>query len=252
MARLRSAKPPTAVRIRSRPLFFFLFYYSLIQPQYSFKQERANIFSHVLGILFFFSAGFYLLYLGILAAKANSFTHTNIVLGSFLIVAVTSLMTYVSSVHYHASPLKTRTAYRKWDHISIFWSIAGFYLPFIALYYDQSGRKFWLLFIVMGLAIAGTLFKIFFLHVNKYVYTAIYLLMGWMIVFFGKDFLLSLPLQTIILLIAGGLSYTIGVFFYLQKKWYYSHAIWHIFVLIGGICHYFSILSYLIANISDY
>ena len=246
MARQRSAKPSTAVRIRSRPLFFLDQFLPLSDfPFYTKKQEQANIISHLLGIVFFVPAGFVLLQKGNQLVQTNSIELPHLLLAGLLFSVITALMTYVSSVHYHSSSIQHKIAYRKWDHISIFWSIAGFYVPFIILQYELSGKKLFLLFIMIGLAIAGSVFKLFFLQVNKLVYTAIYLLMGWMVVFFGKDFFANIPTTTIVLLITGGIAYSIGVYFYLQKKLYYSHAIWHCFVLLGGVLHYFSIYSFL-------
>ena len=216
-----------------------------VQPSYTSRQETANRFSHLAGILIFIPAGFYLIWKGIEATKSGAIQYPNLLLSSLLFSSCTALMTYVSSFLYHSSTLHLKIRFRKWDHISIFWSIAGFYLPFIVLNYEISGNRLWLLYIMIGLALAGTFFKLFFLNINKFVYTAIYLLMGWMVVFFGKEFFTNLPSPTIWLLIGGGVAYTIGVFFYLQKRLYYSHAIWHGFVLLGGVLHYFSILSFI-------
>lgn len=151
------------------------------------------------------------------------------------------LMIYTSSTIYHAvNPFK-RALWRKFDHISIFWGIAGTYLPFIVLNYVNTNKKFWLFPFMISLALIGTFLKIFFAKIPKLIYVILYLMMGWVVVLFGKQFIEMMPTLTMQLVVFGGIAYTIGVVFYLSKKLYYSHAIWHVFVLIGSISHYFAV-----------
>lgn len=154
-------------------------------------------------------------------------------------------MIFASSVLYHQANPFDRIVWRKFDHIAIFWGIAGFYLPFIVVNFEATGEKKWLFFAMLGLAFLGTIFKLFFLHVNKIFYTMLYVAMGWAVVLFGQSFFQTLSFETIALLILGGVFFMVGVFFYLSKKFYYSHAIWHVFVLAGCMADYFAILSML-------
>jgi len=212
---------------------------------YTKKQETANRLTHALGILFFVPAGFYLIHHGYQYIAETNFQYPVLLLAALTMMSIFVLMIYTSSTIYHSANQLNRLHWRKFDHISIFWGIAGTYLPFIVMNYAVTGKKLWLFFFMIALAILGTLFKLLFLHVNKIFYTSLYLLMGWVIVFFGKAFVTMLPQSTIILLIIGGAAYTIGVIFYLSKKLYYSHAIWHLFVLLGSVSHYFAVISLL-------
>ena len=100
--------------------------------------------------------------------------------------------------------------------------------------------------VIWFLAISGVLFKIFFVHRFKIVSTIAYVLMGWIMIFAIKPLVDSMPSGGIVWLIAGGLAYTLGVVFYAWKKLPFNHAIWHLFVLAGSICHFFAIVFYVL------
>jgi hemolysin III len=127
------------------------------------------------------------------------------------------------------------------DHISIYFLIAGTYTPFILAYlFTKTGII--LLIILWGLTCIGIFFKIFFVNRFNLISTIIYLLMGWMLVWGGRSFFQEMPVSVIILIITGGVLYSLGVIFYLWQKWVWHHAIWHLFVLTAAICHYVAIL----------
>lgn len=86
--------------------------------------------------------------------------------------------------------------------------------------------------------------KIFFLEKFEKVSTFMYIGMGWFIVVAIKDIVISLPIGGIVLLVLGGLSYTVGCIFYAKDKWPYNHAVWHLFVLAGSIFHFLTVLLY--------
>jgi len=88
----------------------------------------------------------------------------------------------------------------------------------------------------------GILYEIIFLGKHKAVSLILYILMGWLIIIAIKPLLMNTSSNFLIWLLAGGLCYTLGVFFYVKKKWPYSHAIWHVFVLSGSICHFMGLL----------
>jgi hemolysin III len=92
------------------------------------------------------------------------------------------------------------------------------------------------------LALLGIIFKIIWGYRYQIFSTIIYLLMGWLVVLWGRSFLMSMPFSCALLLGIGGIFYTVGVIFYLWEKWTYHHAIWHIFVLLGSITHYVAVL----------
>ena len=131
------------------------------------------------------------------------------------------------------------------DHISIYWLITGSYAPvcFITLY-DYSGIP--IFFAVLTLSIIGTAFKIFSNNRFNQLSLVLYIVLGWLIVIDIQTLFSLINSNAKILLIIGGLSYTIGVLFYLQEKIKYNHAIWHIFVLLGSLSHYLLVLFYVI------
>ena len=127
------------------------------------------------------------------------------------------------------------------DHISIFFMIAGSYTPFILAYYFNS-FGITMLCIIWGMALVGTVMKILFAARFHIISTIFYVAMGWMVVFFGQSFLEIIPFNCLILLVVGGVLYSLGVVFFLWEKLNYNHAIWHVFVLLASFCHYVAVL----------
>ena len=105
-----------------------------------------------------------------------------------------------------------------------------------------------LLSIQWSLALLGIFFKIFFTGRLKIASTIIYILMGWLLLVGGKRFFEELPTPVLVLIMVGGGLYTLGCIFYLNKKIYHHHAIWHLFVLSAAICHYVAVLIAVIVN----
>jgi len=134
------------------------------------------------------------------------------------------------------------------DHSSIYLFIAGTYTPFTLV--PLRGAWGWSLFgVVWGLALCGIVSKIFFMGRFKILSTLLYVLMGWLVIIAAKPMLQLVPSQGIIWLVIGGVAYTVGIVFYaLDAKIPYSHAIWHIFVLAGSICHFFAIMFYVVPH----
>jgi hemolysin III len=201
----------------------------------SFKQELANSLTHGFGVLFGIVA------IPILIATATAQGNTPGLVGA-AIFGFSFLMVYGFSTLYHSighPPLKR--VLRILDHISIYFLIAGSYTPFILSYMlDATGITF--LAVLWGMALLGIGFKVFFTGKFMKVSTAIYLGMGWMLLLVGQRFLDSLPGIVMLMLAVGGACYTLGVIFYVWKKLPYHHAIWHLFVLGGSICHYVAVL----------
>jgi len=151
------------------------------------------------------------------------------------------LLVYTCSTLYHSfHQPKVKRVLHILDHISIYFMIAGSYTPFVLTYlYNTTGIT--LLSILWGLTIIGSFFKLFFTGRFEKLSVALYLIMGWMIVFIARPVVANLPMDCILMILAGGLSYTIGVIFYRWEKSPYHHAIWHLFVLGGSICHYIAV-----------
>jgi hemolysin III len=157
----------------------------------------------------------------------------------------TAVILYLSSTVYHGlRPGKTKQTFQVIDHAAIFLLIAGTYTPFTlgAL----KGEWGWTLFgLIWGLAAAGVAMKLFERKPHPIISTGLYLFMGWLIVIAFEPLIANVPTAGILWLVAGGLSYTLGVVFYAtDSKIPYGHFIWHLFVIGGTACHYFAILWY--------
>jgi hemolysin III len=140
---------------------------------------------------------------------------------------------------------KKKHYFRIVDHISIYLLIAGTYTPVLLITLEQS--KGWLLFyIVWAIAGFGVILKLFFTGKFEAFSTILYLVMGWLIVFDFSTLNSLMPANGIVLLMAGGLAYTVGIVFYAIEKIPYNHVIWHLFVLAGAICHFFMVLFFVV------
>lgn len=162
------------------------------------------------------------------------------------VYGATLVVLYTASTFYHSlrSP-RLKRFFRILDHASIYLLIAGTYTPFTLV--NLRGGWGWMLFgLVWGLAALGILFKIFFVDRFPIASTAVYLLMGWLAVIAIKPLLMLVPSGGLLWLLAGGLAYTAGIVFFAWGKMPYNHAVWHVFVLAGSICHYFAVLFYVL------
>ena len=156
------------------------------------------------------------------------------------------LLLYCSSTLYHfVAESKLKEKLRIFDHVSIYYLITGSYAPVCLItLYDYSGLT--IFFTVLTFSIIGTLFKIF--NKNRYekVSLLLYLFLGWLIIFDIQTLFNLIDANAKNLVILGGVFYTVGVFFYLSDSIKNNHAIWHVFVLLGSMSHYFLILFYII------
>jgi hemolysin III len=204
-----------------------------------FKEETINALTHGLGALLSLGG---LVVLVILASRHGDAWH----IVSCSIYGATLVLLFASSTLYHSCRSeRTKHICRIIDHSSIYLLIAGTYTPFVLV--NLRGSWGWSLFgVIWGLALAGIVFQIFFVSRFRLVQVVIYLAMGWLVVIAFKPLLTRVPLPGMIWLLAGGLCYTAGVLFYLWKKLPFHHAVWHLFVLGGSVCHYFAILFYVL------
>jgi hemolysin III len=201
--------------------------------------EIANSVTHGIGALLAVAG---LVLLVVFAAAYGNTWHVV----SFSIYGSTLVLLYLASTLYHsAQNPKIKQTLRIIDHAAIYLLIAGTYTPFMLV--TLQGVRGWVMFgVIWGLAVVGILYKVFFINRHVVISTIFYLLMGWMIVFSISDLFRALPLGGIIFLGAGGLSYTLGIIFYAGRERLLMHAIWHLFVLGGSICHFFAILFYVL------
>jgi hemolysin III len=164
---------------------------------------------------------------------------------SFSVYGATLIILYLASTLYHSfQQPAVKRVFKVIDHASIFLLIAGTYTPFLLV--AIRGAWGWtLLVIVWGLAILGVSLKALFIHRFQKLSVLAYILMGWLSVVAIKELLDNIPLGGLILVAVGGIVYTVGIIFYALKRIRFSHAIWHVFVLGGSVCHYFAVLLYL-------
>lgn len=200
------------------------------------KEEFANSITHLFGILFSIVAIALLVVFSVLNG-------TLIHVVSCSIFGATILLMYTFSTLYHAFPEgPVKSLLRTFDHISIYFLIAGTYTPFLLI--GLGGNSGWVYVgVVWGLTLIGLVFKIFYTHRFSKLSLILYLSMGWLAVFFIRPLVAQLQLETILLIAAGGLAYTIGVIFYTNKKMLYAHAMWHLFVLAGTVLHFIAIMG---------
>ncbi len=154
------------------------------------------------------------------------------------------LLVYLGSTLYHAWPRGTiKSIFQVIDHSAIFLLIAGTYTPFTLG--PLRGTWGWsILALVWGLAIFGVILKtVHGTEQRKRLSLALYLGMGWLVVIAFRPLVLHVPLPSLAWLVAGGVAYTGGVFFFVSKRRRYTHFVWHLFVLLGTACHFLAVLG---------
>lgn len=213
----------------------------------AFIREPFNALSHLAGALLSFSA---LLAMAIKAAYSQApAAHVTAV----VIFGISLILLYTASTVYHS--VKARPAviafFRKLDHSMIFLLIAGSYAPFCLI--ALEGTLGWSIFALVALlGISGILFKMIWFHSPRWLSTAIYILMGWIIVFAAGPLAASMSAAGLWLLISGGLLYTVGGVIYWLKPDFLSsrylgfHEIFHIFILLGSTCHFLAVYLYVL------
>jgi len=202
-------------------------------------EELANSLTHGFGLMLSLVG---LVILVVLAVKRGTAWH----IVSSAVYGATLVLLYAASTLYHSarSPRVKRIC-KVIDHSAIYLLIAGTYTPFTLVI--LRGPWGWSLFgVVWGLALLGILWKIWFVDRFVIVSTTIYLLMGWLAVIAIKPLLAHVPLGGLALILAGGLAYTVGVGFFAWRRLPYHHAVWHMFVIAGSVCHYFAVLFYVL------
>lgn len=206
------------------------------RPQ-TLGEEIANSVSHGVALLAAIAAAPFLL-------VSASQLHAASLVGA-AVFAATMVLLYLTSTLYHALPAgRAKRVFLKLDHGAIYLFIAGSYTPFAlgAL----SGPWGWALFgLVWALAAIGITLKAFDRLSHPWLSTGLYLVMGWLVLVAAVPLAQRVPVAGIALLVAGGVAYTAGVvFFMLDSRVRYAHAVWHGFVAAGTGCHFFAVLGY--------
>ena len=205
---------------------------------YDPQEELINAYSHGLGAVLAFIAVIFLIVKGYGLPLGQWISLW--VYGLSLVLLLSSSMLY----HFAQDELK-RYWYKKLDHTAIYYLIAGTYTPFLSIAIPTA-KAHHLLIALWVIALIGTLFKLVFIHRFQKVSLAAYLVMGWLAVLVMDDMQRYLSKDAIQLLIAGGLAYTVGTLFYALKNVRYTHAIWHVFVLLGAGLHFLAIYCYVL------
>lgn len=207
-----------------------------LSAKQSLGEEIANSITHGTGVGLSIAA---LVILVVYAARLSDVWKVV----SFSIYGATMISLYLFSTLYHAirNP-QAKKFFRILDHSNIFLLIAGTYTP--VMIGTIRGAWGWTLFgVIWGLAILGINLKIFALGKMKALSTLIYIMMGWMVLIAINPLREKMETEFLAWMLAGGIFYTVGVVFYSLKKMPYHHAVWHLFVLGGSICHFFGMLS---------
>ena len=201
--------------------------------------ELANTATHGVGL------GLSIAGLAILVVLASKYgTARHIVACS--IYGATLVLLYLASTLYHSVHLpRAKRALAILDQAAIYLLIAGTYTPFTLV--TLRGGWGWSLFgVIWGLAVLGILHKLLFSGRMKIVSPAVYLGMGWLCLIAIKPILTSLPAVGVVGIFGGGLAYTVGVVFWAWERIPHHHAIWHLFVMLGSACHFFSVMFFVI------
>ena len=196
---------------------------------FSRREELANALTHGAGMVASVVGTKALI---VLAACAGALA----VAGAW-VFGVSLILLYTASTLYHAARSPSAKRWLKLlDHCAIYILIAGSYTPFLVL--GLKGAWGWSLFgVIWGLAVAGVVFKLFWIGRFPRVSTAIYLAMGWLIVVATVPAVRALSPAILVWLFVGGMAYTVGTYFYHSERIPYAHAIWHLFVLAGSVSH---------------
>lgn len=213
----------------------------------TYIREPINALTHLFGAI--------MAVIGLVALviKASATTDTVLAVIAVTLFGISLILLYSASATYHMVIAKDSVIafLRRIDHSMIFVLIAGTYIPFCLI--SLNGVTGWILFgVISGLAIAGVTFKLVWFHSPRWLSTALYVLMGWIVVFYSGSLAPEIGTNGMIFLIIGGLFYTIGALIYWLKPNFLSfkhfgfHEIFHIFILLGSLFHFICIYGYVL------
>ncbi len=209
------------------------------QHRYPLGEEIANSVTHGVGIAL--SVAALVLLVAFAAASGDGFR-----LAGAIVLGVALVLEYSASTLYHAlSHPRAKHVFKILDHAGIYVLIAGTYTPFTLVTLRDSGG-WWLFGAVWGLTVVGIATEAFWAYRPRWLSVAIYLGMGWAVVFALGPLLAGLDRAGVALLVAGGLCYTVGTPFYVFKRVPYFHMVWHLWVIAGSACHVLTVLLYVV------
>ena len=206
--------------------------------RYTLGEEIANSITHGVGGLLAIGG---LAVLTTFAALRGSAWH---VVACSIFGATMVLLYTVSTLYHGIQHRRAKAVLRVLDHSAIFLLIAGTYTPFTLV--NLRGPWGWSLFgVIWGLALLGIVFQIGLLR-RPVVSVLLYIAMGWTVLVAMKPLVGAVAPGGLVLLVSGGLAYTVGIVFYAWRRLPYGHAVWHLFVLAGSVLHFFAILFYVV------
>ena len=210
-------------------------------PEYTQREEHVHGLTHGVGLVLSVVG---LVVMILLAVQRGTVWHVV----SFSLYGASLVLLFLSSMLYHSVQRpRAKEVLQRLDHSAIFVLIAGTYTPFLLV--NLRGAWGWSLFgVIWFLCVTGILGEVFARRHMKYVSLPVYLGMGWLVIIALGPALRNVAIGGILWLVAGGLCYTVGVGFYAWRRRLYTHAVWHLFVLAGSVCHYVSVLGYVLPH----
>lgn len=212
---------------------------SIPHSEYTVVEELCHALSHGAGVLLSIAGLSWMLYVSIAAADPWRIS-ASIVYGLSLVALFTT-----STIYHGLYASRHRPLFKLLDHCAIYLLIAGTYTPFLIVAM-RTTTAWWMFGAIWSLATAGILTKLWFRDRFPRLALAGYLVMGWLVVVAAPQVAEAVGPDGMAWLVAGGLSYTIGAAFYTMKRMLFSHAIWHAFVLVGGVCHFLAVVLYVL------
>lgn len=213
----------------------------MVEPQkitYSAAEETANSLSHGAGMVFGIVA------LVMLLMRAVEVNADALSVASLSIYGASIILLYLASTLYHAIPFeRAKRVLKTLDHCAIYLLIAGTYTPFLLITL-RTPLAVTLMAVIWTVALLGIMFKVVFIYHFKRLSLVIYLAMGWLSLVAVYPLAMAMSAAGLIWLAVGGVVYSLGVVFYVNQRIPYNHAIWHLFVLGGTVCHFLAIYWY--------
>lgn len=207
---------------------------------YTVGEEIANSVTHGIGAVFSIVAMTLLIVTAVLHGGGWRLAAA-IIYGSSLIIE------YTFSTLYHSFPWpRVKHTFKVLDHAGIYFLIAGSYTPFMLVTLRGSTLALWVSIGIWAFAIVGISVEAFWVYRPKWVSAVVYVIMGWIAVLVIKPLVAAVPPQAVWLLIAGGLSYTLGTLTYIPRRVPYLHSVWHLFVLAGSLLHFLAVILYVL------
>jgi len=198
------------------------------------REELANALTHGFGMIASLCGGAVLITLAAMIGDGWQ-------LAGAIVYSISMLLLYSASTLYHSiRDVAVKARLKVFDHCAIYILIAGTCTPVTLI--SLRGPVGWIMFgAVWTLALTGIVFKLFYTGRFKRVSTILYIAMGWLALFAIKPVVHALTSAALLWLVIGGIAYTLGTIFYLNRRIRYTHAIWHVFVLLGSVSHFISI-----------